>query len=219
MKKAIIIIILIIITLLAINIITGPVMNHRNKYNLIKNAHHLNDYLFNNGARKMISLKSAMGNKDEQIYFYNFDYDYDLIVWNIKGFSKVNLAKIHLYEITNFNSILINPQRFFEMGYFKAISESAKLMSENMTIYTNQGARILNHFEKPDTAYLDIISDGLMLGHENNYFIKIVAKTPIHFSFLFLKDSNGFHFIILSSKNNKNKMRDNMLMGILSHND
>ncbi len=169
--------------------------------------------MFNKNARNKISLISAMGNEREKIFFYRFDNNYNLIVWNIKGFSKVDLCKIHLYKIEKFNSILINPQRFFEIGYFKVISKTDQLKSDKLTIYTNRDAKILNHFEKSDTAYLDIVSDGLILGNKNDFFVKLISKNPVFFNVLFVKNLKGFYFIVLSSKN---KMKENMLLDVIS---
>lgn len=213
MKKIVVITVVAVAVIIVINLLFASKADKKNKYDFIKESPHLNDYLFNKNARNKLSLISAMGNKQEKIFFYRFDKNYNLIVWNIKGFSKVDLSKIHLYKIKNFNSILINPQRFFEMGYFKVISKTEQLKSNKLTIYTSDNANILNHFEKTDTAYLNIVSNGLILGNKNKFFIKLISKNPFFFNLLFIKNPKGFHFIILSSKN---KMRGNMLLSIVS---
>lgn len=213
MKKIAIILLVGVAIIIAASLIIFNRTDSKNKYAFLKESPHINDYLFNKSVRNKISLKSAMGNDQEKIFFYRFENDYNLIVWNIKGFSSVELSKIHLYKIKNFNSIHINPQRFFKTDYFKVISKTKPLKSNKLKIYTNDNANIIDHFEKTDTAYLNIVSRGLILGNKNDFFIKLISKNTSFFNFLFLKNKKGFYFIVLSSQK---RMKRNMLLDIIA---
>ena len=211
MKKIIIIIIIVVIAIIGLNFVFTSLRLSKNTYKTITDNLKTNDYLFNKKERNHIFLNFAIGNKSEQVYFYKYRKKYDLIVWNIKGFSKVDLSKIHLFKIENFDNIIINPQRFYDFGYFKLISEQKKMKSTKLSMLINTNANIIYHSEKPDMAYLDVISNGLILANNNTFFIKIASVKRYDFNFMFLKDTKGFHFLILSSETNINRNNDKLL--------
>ena len=215
MKKIVVILAIIVIVIVGLNLLFTSLRLNNNTYSPLKNNSEANDYLFKKEKRNQIFLNYALGNDSEQIYFYKYKKKYDLVVWNIKGFLKVDLSNIHLYKVENIDNININPQRFFNLGYFKLMSKQKKMKSFNLSMFTNLNAKVIYHKEKANMAYLDIITNGLILGNNSTSFIKVVSVKELDFNFIFLKDTKGFHFLIFSSKTNVNR-NENKLLDIIS---
>ena len=171
--------------------------------------------LFNSNIKKSIFLDYIIGNENEQIYCYTFQKKFDLIVWNINGFSEVDLSQLHLYIIDEFHKIDFINKRFSEFDGYTISSALNILKAKQLLLYSSKGADIVNHFESEKFSYLNIISKGLVISDSFEYKIKIESKKSMHYNFAFIKSEIGFQFVILTSKNAD--LEDDMLLKMLKY--
>jgi len=215
MKKVAIIIISVLVTILIINFVYSAIILNDCKYNLVIDDSK-NYNLFNPENRNKISFKQALGNDSEQLFFYKYEKNLDLIVWRIKGYSNVDLSDIHMYLIENFNDIFINPNRSFEMERFEISSKTDTLLAKRLLLYTGIHAEIINHFENDTSSYVSLLSKGFIVAEENNPQIKISGNKQMIFNVFMKKEDDSICLIFLAfDSNNVLNYDRNLLLNLL----
>ena len=210
LKKIGLLLVVIIILIIVGNIIYTSLILNNYSYNIITEARFFNN-VFKENVKNELSFKHALGNENEQIYFYSYKNTYDLVIYKIDGFANVNLEELHLLINDDLNEIVINPQRLSELESYKIVSKSENIVAEKINVFTNNSAEIKKHFESIDYSYLNIVSEGILIGSLTEYLIKVKSKEKLNFNFAFVKDDNNFLLIILTSNTDKEFNEDILL--------
>ena len=108
-----------------------------------------------------------------------------------------------MYMINDFHTHLINPQRINDFGSYVVTSKPALPRITKLSLYGNDEMNIKHHFETTDLSYLSIKSQGLLIGSDSAYLVKIKCPEKRHFNFAFLKGQQGFILIILTTSGNE----------------
>lgn len=215
-KTLLIVIISALIILSVLHFILTAKQLRKYEYKFIPNDTTFMSSIFKKNVNDNISFSTAMGNNHESMYVYDFDNGYDLIIWNIKGFSEVDLLSMHLYINENFDKIKLNPMRFVEFRNFKVISSTDLLVTKTLNLLSDIKMNEINHFERDNFSYSNMISNGIALYDENRYYIKIEAPMKMSFNFAFIKNEYGFLFIILAPRESY-EMREDLLLDLLKN--
>ena len=204
MKKKITIIAIVLIIIVVANFIYSSIKLDDNNYTMILDNREISG-LFNKHLKESISFKSALGNNNEQIYFYKSAHNSDIIVYKINGYKDVSLNDIHMYLIDNLKEIQINPQRFNDLGYFKLTTSLNALSAKKLILYSSVDSKIIKHFEDDTSAYISLYSNGLLITDNNKApQIKFSFNEPKVFNLYFTKkDSSMFLYFLTSSGNMK----------------
>jgi len=214
MKKKITIVIIVLIAILVVNFIYTSSKISGNKYERILDDNDIST-LFNKHQRERITLKSALGNKSEQIYFYKSINNVDLIIYKTNAYNDVNLNDIHMYLIDSFEDIQINPQRIHDMGYYKLTTRLDSLKATKLKLFSSLNSEIIKHFENDTTAYVSLYSDGLVITNNNNIpHIKFSFNKPKAINLYFKKKDNNMYLLFLSSNDNT-KLDGNILLDLI----
>ncbi len=214
-KKYILIILIGIASIIVTSIIHGLIVDSKVGYKIYTSAEKNHTYLFIEKYAEKLVFDYAIGNDREQISIYQFDKDYKLLIWDINGFSSVNLSELHLMSIENFNEIKFTSFRDNNFGHYRIISELETLQASKIELWTNIDFNVQNHFETIDFAYLNLISKGLIVSVENKAKIKLESEKDLVFNYAFVNNHKGFHFIILTHEKNHD-MNNDLLLKILN---
>ena len=217
MKKGFKIGLYIVLAIIIVNIISfiySVVIAEKHNYDIIHNPTKTYNYLFKKKFENKLQFDYAIGNDNEQIYVFKFENDYDLIIWSINGFSKIDLSEVKLINIEDFDKIGFNSTNISGFKCFQIISKGDLLKANSLNIYINNEVDIRNHFDENNFSYLNIVSKGIALGDLHEYKIKIESNENIHFNFALIKSRSEFQFVILAPRGNHN-MEDDLLLKVL----
>ena len=186
------------------------------EYKNIPNNHEFKDGILREHAIENLTFKNAHGHSKEQIYFYDIYKNYYLTLINVKKYRNVNLSNLHLYKTKSFNSIHINPQRYFEREGYELIIRMDTLKAKDLSIYTNAGCNVIAHDESENHAFLNILSNGFLIAGstKNNheaYHIQAKSKRKIEYFLYFAKTESDMQIIILTPKKEDYKLEKSVI--------
>jgi hypothetical protein len=207
--------VILIITILNFIFLTVKTRNYRYDVTLIHNPKISN--LFKDSLQASLIFNAAFGNENEQIYIYDYKQSFNLIVWNLAGFSKVNPSEIELVTNSNFSLIKFNPQTYIDWGNPKVrMSVKHELFDvTNLIIHVNEGFTLNNSIKKNEILFLDMISNGLVVSdNEIDYKLKFEFDSPMHCNVVFTNQISSFQIILLKPIGN-NKIGEFELIDLL----
>jgi len=126
------------VSVFLINYIISIIEFKKFGYEILMGKNKSYDYLFKNECFSDIDFADVIGNQKEQIYFYKYKKEFDLIVWNISGFKDVDLTDIKFFASDDFEGIRFHPMRYTKMDIFEITSISENLEISQLTAYTNK---------------------------------------------------------------------------------
>ena len=179
-----------------------------NNYEIIRSDNELTE-IFNGLQKENLIFTSAFGNEIEQLFFYKYLDNVELIVYKIDGYRDVNLDSIHLFLIDNIQEVEFNPKRFLDFGRIKLTSKYNKLTAKQLIILSKRGSNLIKHFENDSSAYVSIISNGIILAESfEDSNIRYSSEQVLVYNIYLKKIRNSMFVFVLSSKkedvNNRN---------------
>ena len=185
-----------------------------NNYEIIRNDNELTDF-FSELKKENLIFTSAFGNEIEQLFFYKYLDNVELIVYKIDGYKDVNLDSIHLFLIDNIKDVEFNPKRFLDFGRIKLTSKYSKLTAKQLIILSKHGSNLIKHFENDSSAYVSIISNGIILAESiENPNIRYSSEQVLVYN-IYLKKMQNSMFIFVLSFNNRYAINENMLLELV----
>lgn len=160
--------------------------------------------LFKPQIQKELIIKSSFGNNYEQISINSFN-DYDIYIWNIKGFQNIQMDSLLVGYVDNFNDIVFNPNRYITWGMppITLSSKMENLQAEKISVNLDEKSKVLNHLRGNNFLILNLKSNGIALYNSNfDYLLKLGADRFIELEVCFLKDSDSFKIILLKPNQN-----------------
>jgi len=202
LRKIFIIGVVLIAVLFVYNIVKFTINQNNYSYKIITGKDNRFDSLFKIEELDDLSVRSVFGNEYEQIYFYDYLEVYQVIIWNINGFSNVDLTENHLFTIDNFDDIVFYDKNYTNFGRYMLTSKLSPLELNVVNMYTEKGMILINHDESKLFSYMDLYSTGIVIGDGKNYLLRIESKESVHYNIGFINGQNGFQLIVLSKKKN-----------------
>ena len=217
-KKILLVIIAIIVVIYAFSIINSVVVNSEYGYKINSISENYHNKLFNENSLTKLDLVLSFGNKDEQISEYTYMNDYKLVIWDIKGYKNVDTRSINLFIVDSFTNIY--PPHYITtlFDHYDIVKKQAPLNAAKIEMWVDKEMQLLKHFERTNYSYLNIISNGLIIKDSSDINVKLESKVKKNYNFSLINNINGFHFIILTNKNDS-CMKSDILLNILDTNN
>ena len=186
-----------------------------NNYEIIRSDNELTE-IFNGLKKENLIFTSAFGNEIEQLFFYKYLDNVELIVYKIDGYRDVNLDSIHLFLINNIQEVEFNPKRFLDFGRTSLTSKYNKLKAKQLIILSDRNSSLIKHFENDSSAYVSIISNGIILAESiENPNIRYSSEQVLVYN-IYLKKMQNSMFILVLSFNNRDVVNENMLLELVN---
>lgn len=173
--------------------------------------------LFKDSINLDLTFHSGFGNELEQVYIFDYLDSYNLIIWNLSGFSKVNPNEIELVTNSDFSLIKFNPHTYINWGSpkVKMIVKPELFDATNLIIHVNEGFTLNNSIKKNEMLFLDMISNGLVVSdNEIDYKLKFEFDSAMHCNVVFTNQISSFQIILLKPIGN-NKIGEFELIDLL----
>ena len=196
---------LLILTLFVVLNLINFKNSDENSFEPISNNKEKFIYLFNDTILNKISFESAFGNKNNQIYIYKIDTNFEIIIWNITDLYNVKISNIEMFKNEDFNRISFNPSFKIEWGNPKISMFSIvdKIIAKNIKIHCSINSEIINHIKENDLLFLNLKSNGFAISENDfDYKLKFDFGKKLFVNLAFINDKIGFKIILLKTKNN-----------------
>lgn len=210
--------VLVLSIIIVFNFIPISISTTNNRYGIIEKQNPMITNLFKDSVQDNLMFQTAFGNKNEQIYIYDYKSIYNLIIWNITGFSDILLKELNIVTNNQFEEIKFNPQSYIEWGdpKVKILSKVDSLSAKKIIIHVDEGCKLKKSKKEPNFLFLDIESNGFAISDiPLDYKLKIEFERKLNYNVCFVNRKRSFQIIILK-KNNSDLFFNESLLSMIT---
>lgn len=170
--------------------------------------------IFNSEVQNKLKSISIIGNSEEQLYLYDFENDFFIALWNIKGFNEISPDKIELVSNSAFDKILINPQNYsyYDVLKMRFSSKLEHLSACEILIHLSQNSSLNDSDKRPNMLRINVMSKGFAISDKDfDYKLKVEFNEYRNFSIWFTNRLSSFQIILLVPKNQARELGDDVV--------